>query len=123
MIDTTLIMLCILLVAFATLSYFQIKKVKDKIGRINNEEIQDKKLNKIIIKAKASSKTKFIVYAWLSRSLISAIITTIVVLAMDFLIGHNEPELMKYLIVSIFIFAIITLNGVVSANSIWNSSQ
>lgn len=42
--DITLVMLCILLVAFATLSYFQIKKVKDKIGKIINEEVQDKKL-------------------------------------------------------------------------------
>ncbi|HKJ79447.1 MAG TPA: hypothetical protein VKA10_07925 [Prolixibacteraceae bacterium] len=121
--DITLVMLCILLVAFATLSYFQIKKVKDKIGKIINEEVQDKKLQKLIIKAQGSSKIKFIIYEWLSRSVISPVIVTLIMLAMDFWIGHNEPELIKYLVVSAFMFAIISLNVIVSANSIWNSCQ
>jgi hypothetical protein len=76
-----------------------------------------------MIHAKASTKCKFIVYAWLKTSLIHVFIATIVVLAMDFFIGQNELELIRSLIVFLFIFAIITFIGVVSANSIWNLSQ
>jgi hypothetical protein len=121
--EITLIMLFIILVAFSILSYFHIKKVKTMIGRIKNGKIQDKQLSRFMIKAKASSKCKFIVYAWLKTSLIHVFIATIVVLAMDFFIGQNELELIRSLIVFLFIFAIITFIGVVSANSIWNLSQ
>lgn len=117
----SLIVLLFLLSGLTALSYFQVKKVKAKVGKVINGKIENRRISKLIKKAQDSGRTKFIIYMWLWQSLIFSITITIVTGIMDLLIAKNEPDPKKYLIYFAVVLALSSLNEAIKANSIWHS--
>ena len=108
-----------LIVAYAILSYFQLKKLKEKTLQVLERKIENKQLNKLISRARTFSKNRFAVYMCFQGLLISTSIT-IVLIVMDLLNKSNELDIIKYLIVFLFSSLVFSLTGIVKANSIWH---
>ena len=107
-----------LIVAYALLSYFQLKKLKGKTLQVIEGKIENKQLNKLINKARALSKNRFAVYMCFQGLLINTSIT-IVFIVMDLLNKSNELDIFKYLIFFLIVSIVFTLTGISKANSIW----
>ena len=113
-----IILAFLFILAYTIMSYFQIKNLKEKTIKVIEGDIENEPLNKLIKKAQASSKNRFVGYMCFQGMLFSTIMT-IVLIAMDLLIKSYGFDIIQYLFLLLFLSVVFTLTGIAKANSIW----
>ncbi|MBW8330862.1 MAG: hypothetical protein K0M40_02495 [Prolixibacteraceae bacterium] len=117
----TILLVVVLITAFAVLSYLELKKLKRKVVQILEGKLDNKQLSKLINRARTSSKNQFQTFMFF-QVLKFCVITTLLFVPIDLLISSNEFDITKYLIFFLFMIVAFSLNGIARANTIWNLS-
>ena len=115
----TLVVLIILILGFVVLKHLQIKKLKGMIVKIIAGEIENRQLSKLINRAKASNKKKFIIYTCFTEGVLVSIALTIALITLNAVVNGYLHGYEVYLISFLVSMVAFSLTAAIKANSIW----
>ena len=112
----------ILLVALVLIIYFSTKRLKIKISQVREGKTENKKISKLINKAKTSGKNKFARYM-VFYALVQSILMTLIFGVMDVFLHSKEFDIFRSLYFLISGSIILSLIAIIRANTIWHQSR
>ena len=115
----TLVVLIMLILGFVVLKHLQIKKLKGMIVKIIAGEIENRQLSKLINRAKASKKKKFIIYTCFTEGILVSIALTIALITVNAVVNGYLHGYEVYLISFLVSMVAFSLTAAIKANSIW----
>ncbi len=117
------IVLIILLAAFVLLTFTERRRNKKKIRKVFDGKMDDKRIANLLKKANEFSKSKFFMYASLGQGVPISIVVVLLLAIKDLLTEAGEINVLKYLIIFLFLFVIFSLNGILQAAFVWKLAR